>query len=62
MIETFPKSSTTAAVLKDADHFFHRREKDVMNIITEWLLKTFPQQCKNNNLQQLASADFSLSS
>lgn len=56
-IETFPQPSTTGAVLRDADHFFHRREKDVMNIISEWLLKTFPQ-C-DNNLRKLASVDFS---
>ena len=38
IVQTFPQSSTTGAVLKGADHFFRRREKDLMDIIG-----TFPQ-------------------
>jgi alpha/beta superfamily hydrolase len=40
-VKTFRKS--TGAVLKDADHFFVRREQDLMSIIQQWLLQTFPQ-------------------
>ena len=38
----FPSESSTGAVLKGADHFFRRREKDVLDIIGEWLLSAFP--------------------
>jgi alpha/beta superfamily hydrolase len=42
--EHFPSTATTTgAVIKDADHFFARREKDIMDVIGEWLLRTFPQ-------------------
>jgi uncharacterized protein len=41
LVKTFPKS--TGAVLKGADHFFVRREKDLMTIIGQWLLNTYPQ-------------------
>lgn len=55
-VEThFPKDSTTAVVLKDVDHFFHRREKDVVNSIGEWLLKTFPK-CQGD-LKKLSSSE-----
>jgi uncharacterized protein len=44
MIEKwFPSDTTTGAIIKDADHFFARREKDVMNIIGQWILNTYPQ-------------------
>lgn len=39
--EHFPDA--TGAVIKDADHFFRHREKDVMDVIGQWLLETFPQ-------------------
>jgi uncharacterized protein len=39
---SFPFGGTTGAVLKGADHFFQRREKDVMSVIGQWLLMTFP--------------------
>jgi alpha/beta superfamily hydrolase len=42
-VATFPKHSTTGAVLLGADHFFGRREKDVMDIIGQWLQSTFPE-------------------
>ena len=55
-VETnFPKDSTTAVVLKDVDHFFYRREKDVMNVVGEWLLKTFPK-CQGD-LKKLSSSE-----
>ncbi|KAI2488713.1 hypothetical protein MHU86_25767 [Fragilaria crotonensis] len=41
MVKTFRKS--TGAVLKDANHFFVRREQDLMSIINQWLLQTYPQ-------------------
>lgn len=41
MVKTFRKS--TGAVLKDANHFFARREQDLMSIISQWLLQTYPQ-------------------
>lgn len=41
--ETFPKHSTTGAVLMGADHFFGRREKDLTDIMGQWLRTTFPE-------------------
>jgi uncharacterized protein len=39
----------SAAVLKDADHFFARREKDVMDVIGQWLTTTaYPNECRND--------------
>lgn len=54
-VESFPKATTTGAVLKNADHFFHRKEPDVMTVISEWLLKTFPK-CQGD-LKKLATSD-----
>lgn len=57
--ERFPSASatgSTGAVIKDADHFFGRREKDVMDVIGEWLLNTFPQ-CRGD-LKKLNDIDF----
>lgn len=58
MVETFPASYTTAAVLKDADHFFHRREKDLLDVVGEWLVETYPQ-C-NGNLRDLAHLEYTI--
>jgi alpha/beta superfamily hydrolase len=33
VVQTMPKQTTTGAVLKDADHFFRGREKDLMDIL-----------------------------
>jgi len=52
--ERFPND--TGAVLKDGDHFFARREKDVMDVIGEWLLKTFPS-CEGD-LRTLRDVEF----
>lgn len=49
--ERFPND--TGAMLKDADHFFVRREKDVMDVIGEWLAKTAFPQC-GGDLRRLA--------
>jgi hypothetical protein len=40
--------SAVSAIVQDADHFFHRREKDVMDVIGQWLLKTFASQCQGD--------------
>lgn len=49
MIEThYPGSVTTGAIVQEADHFFHRREKDVMDVIGQWLLETFADQCQGD--------------
>ena len=52
--ERFP--AATGAILKDADHFFARREKDVMDVVGERLLRTFPQ-CQGG-LAKLRDVDF----
>lgn len=43
LVTSLPKETTTGAVLKGADHFFHHREKDCMSIIGTWLVTTYPQ-------------------
>jgi alpha/beta superfamily hydrolase len=48
--------AATGAVLKDADHFFARRERDVMDVVGEWLLRAFPQ-C-HGDLVKLRDVDF----
>jgi alpha/beta superfamily hydrolase len=59
IVETrFPAETTVGAVVKDADHFFARREKDVMDVIGEWLLSTFPQ-CQGD-LRKLRDLEFGL--
>jgi alpha/beta superfamily hydrolase len=59
IVETrFPAETTTGAVVKGADHFFARREKDVMDVIGEWLLCTFPQ-CRGD-LRKLRKLGFGL--
>ena len=37
VVNTMPQNSTTGAVLKEADHFFRGREKDLMDIMGEKL-------------------------
>lgn len=39
--KTFPKPTTTGALLRGADHFFPRREKDVIDVLAQWLKTTF---------------------
>jgi alpha/beta superfamily hydrolase len=59
IVETrFPAETTVGAVVKDADHFFNRRAKDVMDVIGEWLLSTFPQ-CRGD-LRKLRDLEFGL--
>jgi alpha/beta superfamily hydrolase len=43
VVESMPTSTTTGAVLKDADHFFRGREQDLMDVMGHWLLNVFPQ-------------------
>ena len=55
MEENFPND--TGAIIKDANHFFARREKDVMDVIGEWLLNSFPR-CQGD-LRSLRDIEFS---
>lgn len=57
IVHTMPQNTTTGAVLKEADHFFRGREKDLMDIMGHWILNVF-QQC-NGDLSLLSSVDFS---
>ena len=54
MLQTYPPGSTTGALLKGADHFFHRREKDLMDIIGQWLVQTY----RVSSLLELSSMEF----
>jgi alpha/beta superfamily hydrolase len=55
----YPGEVTTGAVIKGADHFFRHREKDVMDVIGQWLLATFPQ-CQGD-LRRLKDMEIGLS-
>lgn len=57
IVHTMPQNTTTGAVLKEADHFFRGREKDLMDIMGHWILNVVPQ-CKGD-LNLLSSMDFS---
>lgn len=57
IVHTMHEKMTTGAVLKEADHFFRGREKDIMDIIGHWILNVYPQ-C-DGDLNALSSADFS---
>ena len=47
MIEThFPNA--TGAIVPEADHFFHRRETNVMDVIGQWLLEIFGDTCQGD--------------
>jgi alpha/beta superfamily hydrolase len=50
-------TTTTGAVIKGADHFFWKREKDLMDVIGQWLLQTFDGHCAGN-LKNLRSIEF----
>lgn len=53
-------SLASAAILKDADHFFVRREKDVLDIIGQWLMTTaYPNEC-HNDLNLLKSIEMNI--
>lgn len=54
-VSIFPNNSTTGAVLKGADHFFFKREKDLMSILGEWLSSTY-KGC-NGNLSNLGTVE-----
>mmetsp|Transcript_11967 Transcript_11967/g.25349 ORF Transcript_11967/g.25349 Transcript_11967/m.25349 type:complete len:275 (+) Transcript_11967:152-976(+) len=58
IVHTMPPNTSTGAILKDADHFFRGREKDLMDIMGHWIVKVFPQ-C-NGDLNLLPSVEFSL--
>jgi hypothetical protein len=54
LVSSFDTETTTGAILKGADHFFHKRESGVMSIIATWLVTTYPA-CQGNpaNLRKL---------
>jgi uncharacterized protein len=51
-LEGFPGESTTGQVIENADHFFRRREAELMQTIGQWLLQVFPK-CQGD-LKKLA--------
>ena len=52
-------TATTGAVIKDADHFFGGRERDLMDVVAEWLLSAFSEQCRGD-LRRLREAEFAV--
>jgi len=50
----FPQALSTAAIVQGADHFWVRRERDVMAVVAQWLLSVFAQ-CQGDlvNLRNL---------
>jgi len=57
-VDSFPDASTSGALIKRADHFFNGREKDLMNVIGQWLLSTYADVL-GGDLNQLGQADLS---
>lgn len=55
-VSSFPRETTTGAVLKGADHFFHKREADCMAIIATWLVSTYPA-CRGH-LENFGNLEF----
>jgi len=53
---SFPHEKTTGAVLKGANHFFLKRESDIMSIIATWLVSTYPA-CRGN-VETLGTLEF----
>jgi alpha/beta superfamily hydrolase len=51
-VTSFSAVTTTGAILKGADHFFAKREKDLMSILGRWLIRTYPA-C-NGDLSKLS--------
>ena len=45
IVDTFPEASSTGAVLKGADHFFARREKDLMDIVGKSSNENIARNC-----------------
>eukprot|EP00539_Tryblionella_compressa_P007762 CAMPEP_0178775060 /NCGR_PEP_ID=MMETSP0744-20121128/23983_1 /TAXON_ID=913974 /ORGANISM="Nitzschia punctata, Strain CCMP561" /LENGTH=180 /DNA_ID=CAMNT_0020431997 /DNA_START=13 /DNA_END=556 /DNA_ORIENTATION=- len=58
IVHTMPKTTTTGAVLKEADHFFRGREQDLMDVMGHWILNVFPQ-C-DGDLKKLSQAEFTI--
>lgn len=54
----FPQALSTAAVVQGADHFWVRRERDVLAVVAQWLLSTFAQ-CQGD-LSNLCKLEFGL--
>ena len=42
-VDGFPDDSTSAALIKHSDHFFNGSEKDLMNVVGQWLLTTYEE-------------------
>jgi alpha/beta superfamily hydrolase len=55
--QRFQLDSTTAAVIKGVDHFFARRERDLMDVVAHWLVKTF--QC-DDDIGQLRHSEWNV--
>eukprot|EP00521_Asterionellopsis_glacialis_P013339 CAMPEP_0195306222 /NCGR_PEP_ID=MMETSP0707-20130614/37077_1 /TAXON_ID=33640 /ORGANISM="Asterionellopsis glacialis, Strain CCMP134" /LENGTH=339 /DNA_ID=CAMNT_0040370433 /DNA_START=254 /DNA_END=1273 /DNA_ORIENTATION=+ len=49
-------TTTTGAILKDADHFFHRREAELMKVIGLWLMNVYGASLEGG-LGRLKTAD-----
>lgn len=57
-IDSFPKESTTGAVLSGADHFFHGKERIISSAISQWMLSVYPELC--GDLTNLKSVKFEI--
>lgn len=58
IVQTKFPDATTGALVKGADHFFAHREKDLCDVVGEWLLTVFPQ-CQGD-LRRLRDVEFGL--
>ena len=42
-VDAFSDDTTSAALIRHADHFFNGNEKDLMNVVGQWLLETYEE-------------------
>ena len=57
-VDGFPENSTSAALIKHSDHFFNGSEKDLMNVVGQWLLTTY-EDVLDGELKRLGTENMS---
>ena len=57
-VDAFPHDATSDALIKHADHFFNGNEKDLMNVVGQWLLTTY-EEVLGGDLKRLGTEDMS---
>ena len=58
-VDGFPDDSTSAALIKHSDHFFNGSEKDLMNVVGQWLLTAY-EEVLGGDLKRLGTEVMSM--